>query len=184
MLFLTTPPPQKKELTKYIPHFPSQELIFVFSTIVPHVRSIKTVIYMYSYSFLTDRTVDDCAVGGTHEWQAKKRELEERCQSQATAVSLTQQGQIETCLTYRLFAVGQLHQRYRRLRLFFAQLGCRVAARASQATHLCGGDSEAQERVKMLGICLNLGIVEEACLRWTAVQNERQLVEGMDREVS
>lgn len=116
--------------------------------------------------------------------QAKQRELEERCQALATAISLTQQEQIETCLTYRLFAVGQLHQRYRRLRLFFAQLGCRVGARESQAALLCGGESEAEERIKMVGVCLMLGMVEEACLKWTAVQNERQLVEGMNREVS
>lgn len=115
--------------------------------------------------------------------QAKQRELEERCSSLATAISLTQQEQIETCLTYRLFVVGQLHQRYRRLRLFFAQLGCRVAARAAQATHLCGDEADAHERIKMIGACLMLGIVEQACLRWTAVQNERQLVEGMNREV-
>ncbi|CAM9979565.1 unnamed protein product, partial [Scytosiphon promiscuus] len=113
---------------------------------------------------------------------AKQRELEERCQALATAISLTQQEQIETCLTYRLFAVGQLHQRYRRLRLFFAQLGCRVGARESQAALLCGGEGEAEERIKMVGVCLMLGVVEEACLKWTAVQNERQLVEGMNRE--
>ena len=117
-------------------------------------------------------------------FSVKQRELEERCQSLVTAISLTQQEQIETCLTYRLFAVGQLHQRYRRLRLFFAQLVCRVAARAHLTIHLCGVDSNADERVNMLGACLMLGAVEEACLRWTAVQNERQLVEGMDREVS
>lgn len=116
--------------------------------------------------------------------QAKRRELDERCQSLATAISLTQQEQIETCLTYRLFAVGQLHQRYRRLRLFFAQLGCRVGARDAQAVLLCGGEDEADERIKMVSVCLMLGVMEEACLRWTAVQNERQLVEGMDREVS
>ena len=115
--------------------------------------------------------------------QAKQRELDDRCQSLATAISLTQQEQIETCLTYRLFAVGQLHQRYRRLRLFFAQLGCRVSARASQAAQLCGAGGDAEERIKIVGVCLMLGIVEDACLRWTAVQNERQLVEGMNREV-
>ncbi|CAM9738864.1 unnamed protein product [Ectocarpus fasciculatus] len=113
---------------------------------------------------------------------AKQREFEERCQSLATAISLTQQEQIETCLTYRLFAVGQLHQRYRRLRLFFAQLGSRVGARESQAALLCGGEGQAEERIKMVGVCLMLGVVEEACLKWTAVQNERQLVEGMNRE--
>ncbi|CAN0163556.1 unnamed protein product [Ectocarpus sp. 8 AP-2014] len=113
---------------------------------------------------------------------AKQREFEERCQSLATAISLAQQEQIETCLTYRLFAVGQLHQRYRRLRLFFAQLGSRVGARESQATLLCGGEGQAEERIKMVGVCLMLGVVEEACLKWTAVQNERQLVEGMNRE--
>ena len=116
--------------------------------------------------------------------QVKQRELKECCQSLVTAISLTQQEQIETCLTYRLFAVGQLHQRYRRLRLFFAQLVCRVAARSHQTRHLCGVDSDAAERVKMLGACLMLGAVEEACLRWRAVQNERQLMEGLDREVS
>lgn len=116
--------------------------------------------------------------------QAKQREFEERCQSLATAISLTQQEQIETCLTYRLFAVGQLHQRYRRLRLFFAQLGSRVGARESQAALLCGREGQAEERIKMVGVCLMLGVVEEACLKWTAVQNERQLVEGMNREVS
>ena len=116
--------------------------------------------------------------------QVKQRELEERCQSLVTDISLTQQEQIETCLAYRLFAVGQLHQRYRRLRLFFAQLVCRVAARAHLTRHLCGVDSDADERVKMVGACLMLGAVEEACLRWTAVHNERQLVEDIDREVS
>lgn len=115
--------------------------------------------------------------------QVKQRELEERCQSLVTDISLTQQEQIETCLTYRLFAVGQLHQRYRRLRLFFAQLVCRIATRSLQVKHLCGGDAEAEERIKMLGAGLMLGAVEEACLRWKAVQNARQLVEGMNREV-
>ena len=108
--------------------------------------------------------------------QARQRGLEGRCQSLVT-IPLTQQDPTETCLTYRLFAVRQLHQRYRRLRLFFAQLVCRVAARAHPTRHLCGVDSDADERVKMLGACLMLGAVEEACLRWTAV-------EGMDREVS
>ena len=108
--------------------------------------------------------------------QARQRKLEGRCQSLVT-IPLTQQEPTETCLTYRLFAVGQLHHRYRRLRLFFAQLVCRVAARAHPTRHLCGVDSDADERVKMLGACLMLGAVEEACLRWTAV-------EGMDREVS
>ncbi|CAM9254704.1 unnamed protein product, partial [Ascophyllum nodosum] len=79
--------------------------------------------------------------------QARQRELEERCQSLMT-IPLTQQEPTETCLTYRLFAVGQLHQRYRRLRLFFAQLVCRVAARAHPTRHLCGVDSDADERVK------------------------------------
>lgn len=116
--------------------------------------------------------------------QAKQRELEERCQGLATAISLTQQEQIETCLTYRLFAVGQLHQRYRRLRVFFAQLGCRAGAREAQAALLCGGEGHAEDRIKTVGVCLMLGVVEEACLRWKAVQNERQLVEGMNREVS
>lgn len=119
-----------------------------------------------------------------HNFQSKQRELEERCSALATQISLTQQEQIETCLTYRLFAVGQLHQRYRKLRLFYAQLGCRVMSRASQATHLCGGQADADERIKIMGACLMLGIAEQACLRWTAVQNERQLVEGMKREVT
>lgn len=114
---------------------------------------------------------------------SKHRELEDRCSKLATQISLTQQEQIETCLTYRLFAVGQLHQRYRKLRLFYAQFGCRVVSRASQATHLCGGQGDATERVKIVSACLMLGIVEEACLKWTAVQNERQLVEGIKREV-
>ncbi|CAN0090918.1 unnamed protein product, partial [Ascophyllum nodosum] len=112
----------------------------------------------------------------------KQRELKERCQSLVTAIALTQQDEIETCLSYRLFAVGQLHRRYRRLRLFFAQLICRVAARAHLTRHLCGVDSDADERVKMVGACLMLGAVEEACLRWTAARNERQLVEGVGRK--
>ena len=116
--------------------------------------------------------------------QVKQRELKERCQSLVTAIALTQQDEIETCLSYRLFAVGQLHRRYRRLRLFFAQLICRVAARAHLTRHLCGVDSDADGRVKTVGACLMLGAVEEACLRWTAARNERQLVEGVGRKVS
>lgn len=122
-------------------------------------------------------------VDAKHTYQAKQRELDERCSDLATSISLTQQEQIETCLLYRLFAVGQLHQRYRRLRLFFAQLGCRVASRAAQVTNLCGSTEDAEARIRILGACLMLEVVEEACLRWTAVQNERQLVEGMNREV-
>lgn len=118
-----------------------------------------------------------------HIYQTKQRKLEERCTELATSISLTQQEQIETCLTYRLFAVGQLHQRYRRLRLFFAQLGCRVASRAAQATGLCGNPADAEERIRIVGACLMLEVVEESCLRWTAVQNERQLVEGINRAV-
>lgn len=58
-----------------------------------------------------------------------------------------------------------------------------MASRAAQETNLCAGFPEAEERIRILCACLMLGVVEEACLRWTAVQNERQLVEGMDREV-
>ncbi|CAM9448712.1 unnamed protein product [Discosporangium mesarthrocarpum] len=113
---------------------------------------------------------------------AKQRELDERIGSLQSSIVMTQQDQIETCLTYRVFAAGQLHQRYRRLRLFFAQLQCRVAGCGRQVERLCGGEREAEARVRALGACMVLEGVERACLRWAAEQNERQLVEGMDRE--